>query len=279
MKASGLALDALVAAISGKGSVAHEQASAAIGTSDEAFVVAVATWARGLEALGAGRHEEARLRLQELFASGSSAYHFEVSRWAIADLAEAAEHTGDPGGVAALVGRAEERAMAGTSPRATLLVRRAKALLAAGGTDELLFKEAVATDGADEWPFELARTRFAYGERLRRRRRIVEARTWLRSALDTFDQLGAKPWADRARTELRAAGVVMEGKPPQAIDDLTPQQMQIVKLAARGLSNRDIADKLFLSPRTVGFHLYNAFPKLQVTARAQLADVLGRAPS
>ena len=144
-----------------------------------------------------------------------------------------------------------------------------------GAKGDLLFEEAVATEGADEWPFELARTRLAYGERLRRRRRILEARPWLRSALDTFDQLGAKPWADRARTELRAAGVVTEAKPPQAIDDLTPQQMQIVMLAARGLSNRDIADKLFLSPRTVGFHLYNAFPKLQVSTRAQLADVLG----
>jgi len=274
MKASGLALEALVAAVSGNGAVAHERASAAVGMADEAFTVAVAGWARGLEALGAGRFEEARLRFQEMFTPGSPAYHFEVSRWAIADLAEAAVRTGDPGGVAALVARAEERALAGTSSRATLLVRRAKALLATGDKGDVLFEEAVATERSDEWPFELARTRLAYGERLRRRRRILEARTWLRAALDTFDQLGAKPWADRARTELRAAGVAMEGKPPQAIDDLTPQQMQIVQLAAIGLSNRDIADKLFLSPRTVGFHLYNAFPKLQVSTRAQLANVL-----
>ena len=210
-----------------------------------------------------------------LVSPDTTAAHFAVSHWAIGDVVEAAASTGAIDGLAPLIADAERQAEAGGSVRAKLVCRRAKALLASGEAAEALFQAAVATQGADEWPFELARARLSYGEWLRRHRRIVAARPVLRAALDTFSQLGARSWAARARNELRAAGVPLEVRPSAAVEELTPQQRQIAQLAARGLTNREIAARLFLSPRTVGFHLYNVFPKLQVTTRAQLVRVLG----
>ncbi len=114
-----------------------------------------------------------------------------------------------------------------------------------------------------------------YGEWLRRARRAADARTQLRAALALFDQAGAAPWADRARAELRAAGEsTMSGTPaPDKLSLLTPQELQVVRLAASGATNRDIAAQLFLSPRTVSHHLYRAFPKLGVTTRTALAHL------
>jgi DNA-binding NarL/FixJ family response regulator len=123
--------------------------------------------------------------------------------------------------------------------------------------------------GSEQWPFELVRSQLVHGEWLRRGRRIVEAREPLRSALNTFERLGARPWAERARAELRAAGTATRAGARLAFDELTPQQMQIGQLAAQGLTNGEIAERLFLSPRT--------YPKLQVTTRAQLASALSSA--
>ena len=94
---------------------------------------------------------------------------------------------------------------------------------------------------------------------------------WLRAACETFDDLGATPWAARARAELRATGESRADPPPDGLGALTPQELQVVRLAAEGMSNREIAAQLFLSPRTVGYHLHKAFPKLGVASRAQLA--------
>lgn len=111
-----------------------------------------------------------------------------------------------------------------------------------------------------------------YGEWLRRVRRRADARTQLRAALDVFDRLGARPWAERARGELRAAGESRTAtRSPDLLDQLTAQELQVVRLASAGLSNRAIGAQLFLSPRTVGYHLYKAYPKLGVTTRAELA--------
>jgi DNA-binding CsgD family transcriptional regulator len=118
-------------------------------------------------------------------------------------------------------------------------------------------------------PFEQGRSALRRGEQLRRERRIAEARTQLRIALGWFEKLGAKRWIERARAELAAAGG------PAAADHgvLTAQESRIADLAARGLSNREIGAQLFLSPRTVGYHLYKIFPKLGVSARGQLRDI------
>jgi DNA-binding NarL/FixJ family response regulator len=121
-------------------------------------------------------------------------------------------------------------------------------------------------------PFERARTLLAFGERLRRAKQRAEAREPLTAALDAFERLGARPWATRAANELRATGIHRE-RPGAA--RLTAQQRQIAQLAATGLSNKEIGERLFLSARTVGYHLYQIFPKLGITSRAALRDALG----
>ncbi|MET1075924.1 MAG: LuxR C-terminal-related transcriptional regulator, partial [Umezawaea sp.] len=113
-----------------------------------------------------------------------------------------------------------------------------------------------------------------FGEWLRRCRRKTEARDHLAAALRVFDDLGTAPWADRARAELRAAGAELpRADVPDVFATLTPQELQITRLAARGMSNRAIAARLFLSPRTVAYHLYKAYPKLGITSRGELAAV------
>lgn len=146
--------------------------------------------------------------------------------------------------------------------------------------DEAHFVDAVRSHEGDDQPYEEARTRLAYGEWLRRARRRADARVQLRGALEIFDRLGAELWAQRARAELRATGDVPAAprKAGDPLSVLTPQEREVVRLAAGGASNRDIGAQLFLSPRTVGYHLYKAFPKLGITSRAQLAAIVREHP-
>ncbi|MFC8943347.1 LuxR C-terminal-related transcriptional regulator, partial [Streptomyces griseoincarnatus] len=153
------------------------------------------------------------------------------------------------------------------------------------------FAAALADREGATWPFERARVQLDLGVWLRRQRRVAEARPHLVAAQDTFERLGSGPFARRTAAELRAAGVRAAGASsgatvpaphPERADDggagtlpeLTPQQREIVLLAAHGLTNRQIGERLFLSPRTVSSHLYRVFPLLGVTHRAQLRDVL-----
>ena len=111
----------------------------------------------------------------------------------------------------------------------------------------------------------------AYGEFLRRDRRRVEAREHLRTALDAFERLGATLWAERARVELRASGQTARKRDPSTRDELTAQELQIARFVSEGLANREVAAQLFLSPRTIDFHLRNIFRKLDITSRTALA--------
>jgi DNA-binding NarL/FixJ family response regulator len=115
----------------------------------------------------------------------------------------------------------------------------------------------------------------AFGEWLRRQRRTAESRAPLRAARDAFDALGVVPWGERARQELRASGESSRRRTPDRLDELTPQELQIAQMAAAGLSNREIGQRLYLSHKTVETHLYHVFPKLGVTSRVHLPDVLG----
>lgn len=155
---------------------------------------------------------------------------------------------------------------------ATAVAARCAALTADDADAEPLWREAIAAHEGDGRPFEQARTRLLYGEWLRRNRRRAGAREHLLAAAAAFARMGARPWQERAEAELRAAGA---GTPTVTADDplaqLTPQELQVVRLAAAGASNKQIGSQLFLSPRTVGFHLYRAFPKLGVTTREELA--------
>jgi DNA-binding CsgD family transcriptional regulator len=123
------------------------------------------------------------------------------------------------------------------------------------------------------YPFARARTELAFGEFLRRARRRVEAREHLRTALDGFETLGAEAWAERARAELRASGQTARKRLLSTRDQPTPQELQIAHFVAQGLSNRDVAAQLFLSPRTIASHLRSIFRKLGISSRTQLAHL------
>ena len=156
-------------------------------------------------------------------------------------------------------------------PLATALLLRRRALLADDDDAEALYTEALRLHELQGGPYERARTQLVYGEWLRRARRKREARVQLLAALKCFEELGARPWAARARAELTATGTqVPRAAAPDILASLTPQELQITRLAASGLQNRDIAAQLFLSPRTVAYHLYKAYPKLGVSSRAEL---------
>lgn len=141
------------------------------------------------------------------------------------------------------------------------------------------------SDPAGEaWPFERAQLRLDYGKWLRRQRRINDAKPVLGAALETFRRLAAAPWVRLAEAELRACGVTTAAGPaePGALDSLTAQQREIVLLAGRGLTNAEIADRMFLAPSTVASHLYHSYPKLGIAGRHQLRDLIsssGPAPA
>jgi DNA-binding CsgD family transcriptional regulator len=161
------------------------------------------------------------------------------------------------------------------SARLEQLIARARGILADPSSSEAHFDKSLADPAGDQWPFERAQLRLDHAEWLRRRRRINEAKPVLTQALDTFRRLRARSWAERAEAELRACGVAVGGAPERdALEELTPQQRQIVRLASDGLTDREIGDRLFLSPRTVSSHLYRSYPKLGVASRHQLRDVI-----
>ncbi|MEU9763423.1 ATP-binding protein [Streptomyces sp. NPDC001834] len=232
-----------------------------------------AHWALGLLALGDGRAAEALPHLEAL-AEGPERYLAHSTR-SIPDLVEAAVRAGETHAAKRAFTRLSNWARWAQQPVVDALVMRCQALLSTGEEAEKYYSAALELHERAPRPYEEARTRLVYGEWLRRDRRKAEAGVQLRSAQRAFDRLGAEPWARRARTELGATGTsAPDRRPVGALSSLTPQESQIVRMAARGLSNRDIAARLFLSPRTVGHHLYKAYPKLNVASRAQLPAVV-----
>jgi DNA-binding CsgD family transcriptional regulator len=136
------------------------------------------------------------------------------------------------------------------------------------------FEAALALHASLPMPFERARTLLVLGERLRRARQRAEARAPLQEALDAFERLGARPWAERARTELRATGQPSGRRSEAAAEQLTPHELQIALLVAQGMTNREAAAALFLSPKTIEYHLGQIYRKLDVRGRAQLARLM-----
>lgn len=197
----------------------------------------------------------------------------------IPDLVEAAVRVGAADRAEPHADRLADWATAVRQPWAEALVLRCRALLADDDRAEAHYTRALHLHDREARPVEYARTAQLYGAWLRRARRKSEARTVLTEALDMFERIGMRPWAERARTELVATGAAPGGagaqpdSRPRAVTGLTPQELQIARLAAQGLSNRDIAAQLFLSHRTVGYHLYKAYPKLGVTSRGELKTI------
>jgi len=232
--------------------------------------------ARGTAALGAGRHDEAYEQLARIFDPHDAAYHPHLRAWALVDLAEAAAGGGYRDAARRHCTELIPQAAATGSPllRASLAVA---APMLASDDAQALFDAAFDADLA-AWPLHRARLQFAHGMWLRRRQQAGDSRAPLRAARDTFDALGADAWAEHARRELRAAGERSGQPAPRALDLLAPQELQIARLAAEGLSNREIGQQLYLSHRTVSNHLYRIFPKLGITSRAELAAVVGASP-
>ncbi|GLW10441.1 transcriptional regulator [Microtetraspora sp. NBRC 13810] len=243
----------------------------AVGFGRIAEAAAYAECALGLLDLTLGRYEQAARRLEEIVRG--PARHTAAALFAVTDLVEAAVRAGAPERARQPFARFAAWARAADRPWADAVVLRCRALLSPAGEAGELYAEAVRLHGRGGRPFERARTELLYGEWLRRSRRRSDARTPLRSALEIFERLGAVPWAERVRAELRASGDAVPGEAAgqDALGRLTPQESQVVRLAAEGVSNRDIAARLFLSHRTVEYHLYKAYPKLGIGSRAELA--------
>ncbi|MEU0556712.1 AAA family ATPase [Dactylosporangium sp. NPDC006015] len=245
--------------------------------------VGVVTWyawhVRTLTALPRGEFDEAYRCAAMISPAGRLAPHTPNALWLIMELVEAAARTGRLAEARAHVAAADAALIGDLSGRLALTVAGARAMAADDAAFPALFDRALSLPDVDRWPFDLARIRLAYGERLRRTRAAAAARDHLRAAADAFDHLRARPWALRAGGELRAAGGHRDAAAatvPSAV--LTPQQDQIARLAATGLTNKQIGERLFLSARTVGYHLHQIFPKLGVAARAGLRDALQDRP-
>jgi DNA-binding CsgD family transcriptional regulator len=242
-------------------------------------MLALPALARGRVALANERFSEAYEHLVRIFDPAGVAFHPFVRGWALADLADAAVRgDGDLDAVRGYFAEWERVASATTAPHLQVQVAYASAVLATGVAAEQQYRIAIASGKAD-WPFYVARAQLAYGVWLRRHRRMTESRAPLREAVATFDALGLLRYAVRARRELRASGETVRRRVPGTWAQLSPQELQIAQLAAEGLSNREIGERLYLSHRTVESHLYRLFPKLGVTSRAQLRDALNPAPS
>ncbi|MBF6149329.1 ATP-binding protein [Nocardia nova] len=271
-----VAVGAEIAALRGDFDEAVERAEEAerIGAAAGARpVLATVQRARALVALGQGRYDDALADLRRILDPADPAYQLALRAYVVGDLVEAAVRAGRVEEAEEIVREFEEPARRSPSPALHVGLRYARALLASAESAEDLFTAALDAD-PDGWPLERARVQLAFGEWLRRQRRIVESRAHLRAARDTFDALGARPWGDRARRELRGAGETSPRRDPDARDSLTPHELGIAQLAAEGLTNREIGQRLYLSHRTVSTHLHRIFPKLGVTSRAELAGAL-----
>ena len=235
------------------------------------YLVQLAGHAEALADLGAGDYDAAYARALDICTTDTVPSYAPQALWVLLDLVESAVRSGRTTEAAAHVEHLSTARVAELSDRLAFVVAGATALVA---DDPEAFLAAIELPGADRWPFHLARLQLAYGERLRRDKAIADARHQLRSALDIFERLGARPWVERTTTELRASGDRVAA-PAAGTEGLTPQQWEIARLAAEGLSNKQIGERLHLSPRTVGTHLYQLFPKLGITSRAALRDALG----
>ena len=227
---------------------------------------------RSLAALSRGDYEVAYQEAAALIPPGVLPPHLPNLVWMVLELVDAAVRTGRLDEARAHVAALEAARLGDVSSRLALVVGAARALVAPQECRLELFEAAVSEPAAAAWPFDLARVRLFYGETLRRRRHITEARRQLTAARAVFDSLGAAPWSARTANELRATGLPRAAASSAA--SLTAQEREIAQLAATGLSNKDIGERLALSPRTVAAHLYRTFPKLGITSRAALRDAL-----
>jgi len=243
------------------------------------LVTTRARHALGLCALADGDYLTAFAQLSQLFDDDGTPYHPHASYLAVGDLALAAARCGhrlDGRKLLKQINTALAETGQPRTPRLRQLMARADGILADSCTAGAYSADVLNDQTGNQWPFECAQLDLESGEWLRRRRRINEAKPVLGAALEVFRALKARPWQRRAESELRACGMALPGALASAsgLNRLTPQQRQIVALAAEGLSNREIAQRLYLSPHTIAAHLYRSFPKLGVAGRHQLHGLI-----
>jgi len=276
--ASTVLLESLLLAVRGDGESALRGCDGvrdAVGATGSAALDTVAAFARGTALLVLGRADEAYELLRDGFErtgpdtpeSVASMLHGVLPLYA-----DAAARAGAGAAARAAVDRLRPVLRLHGSPLLAASVTYADAVLVDDDAAEPFLQAAV--DDLAGWPFLRARARLAHGRWLRRQRRVAESRAHLRTARDGFASLGAVPWEEAAKQELRAAGESVAAPAAEVLTALTAQEREIAALAAQGLTNREIGERLYLSPRTVGSHLYHLFPKLGVASRAELARAL-----
>jgi DNA-binding NarL/FixJ family response regulator len=231
----------------------------------------MAVYALALVDLGHGRWDDALAQLDSLLEGASSSLD-PLAGPIFPDKIEAAVRASRPEEARAALPLFEAWIGHSVAPSSQARLAACKALLVENDEAAEHFAEALRL-AVDARPFDIARIQLLHGEFLRRERQRTAARKTLRAALEVFDRLRAEPWAERARAELRASGETARKRDPSTVDQLTPQELQIARFVAEGLSNKEVAAKLFLSPRTIDAHLRNVFAKLGVTSRTQLARI------
>jgi DNA-binding CsgD family transcriptional regulator len=237
----------------------------------EGMGLTLAQWASAMLHNGLGRYEEAFAAAEEAAEDRCELW---FSTWTMVEMIEAASRTGRAGRATEALELLSESTRASGTPWAVGVEARSRAVLAEGEAAEGLYREAIDHLQPTRLQVDLARAHLLYGEWLRRERRRIDAREELRVAHDLFADFGMEAFAERARIELLATGEHARRRTVDTLDQLTPQEVQIARLAARGDTNREIASKLFISPHTVEYHLKKAFRKLDAKTRTQLAHRL-----
>ncbi len=237
----------------------------------EGMGLTVSQWVTAVLANGRARYDEAYAAASEATADSRELF---FSTFATVELIEAASRTGRSERAAEALAVLSESTRASGTPWALAVEARSRALVTPDEAAEPLFREAIAGLQPTRLRLDLARTHLLFGEWLRRERRRLDARTELRLAYDLFSDFGMEAFAERARVELQATGERARKRTVDTLDQLTPQEEQISRLAGHGHTNREIAAQLFISPSTVEYHLRKAFRKLDVTSRTQLGNRL-----
>ncbi len=248
-----------------------ETVSTAARAAGQGLGIQFSQWAAAVLCNGLGRYETALAQAQQ---ASEQAPELQVSIWALPELIEAASRTGQTQLATDALGRLAEATRIAQTDWGPGIYARCRALLSDGQDAEGWYRQAVDRLSRTSLRPELARAHLLYGEWLRRERRRADARARLRTAHEMFEAIGMQAFAERARHELLATGETARKRTVETTGELTPQQTQIARLARSGLSNPEIAAQLFLSARTVQYHLANVFTKLGITSRRQLWQAL-----
>jgi DNA-binding CsgD family transcriptional regulator len=240
----------------------------------EGLWLAATEWGNAVRLNGLGRYDDALAAAER---AAPDPHGLGAPMWLLADLIEAAVRSGKPERAWSPVERLAEIAEANSTDWSLGLLARCRALLSEGQSAERLYREAIERLGRTRIRVHLARTQLVYGEWLRRENRRVDAREQLRAAHELLSDMGMEAFAERARGELLATGETVRKRTAETLDDLTPQELQIAQRAAEGRTNAEIGAQLFLSPRTVEWHLRKVFGKLGVSSRKELRSALADA--